>query len=589
MFFGETLDAHSYVLEGYGCVHLPAIQQEKGRPVRGLLMAIKHGIPFEVLSYAGRHIHVKLTHQDLSVAGFYFEPETDVDDIVSEIMSTCLVPGAGKNMIVCGDFNCRMDSGLRGEQLRNMLATSGLLLTTETQSPTYECSAGRSVIDLTFTNCTHKLIGSRQRTVITSTSLIPKKHKQQISVWNFKPAKEAQHRERIVRKIDPDALPANLLNDVHRLLSNSKTADNNGLEKAVEAMTSALKDAICTEMPAKNRQKPWFGRDCYEMLLRVKRSQGREREVAHKQFCRHVNERKREWYDQKLTKRVLSSVAKPWIMFAGRERNALPWQMTSQIITDHLSNLYCRHEEDPVCRHVNEGNKELDKPFSVEEVIDAILHTADKKAAGIDGICNEHLKGSLPATKEAWTAIFNHCLETGSLPSTWQQCESFLLFKGKGLPADANNYRLICLLDHILKVLTKLIKCRLQNAFDCVLDDDQLGFRKDRSTTDAIRRFAGSVAAVFAKGSKGVFRYCLFVDFCKAFDSVCRQLLIDKLTSRFGLGGTSRDDEAHHIIFAEQHHQTCKPPCRCHAGNHSRHRSTAGRQLEPIPVYHVHG
>lgn len=57
------------------------------------------------------------------------------------------------------------------------------------------------------------------------------------------------------------------------------------------------------------------------------------------------------------------------------------------------------------------------------------------------------------------------------------------------------------------------------------------------STIDALEMLMEFVSIVHQPGMKGIARYCLFVDFCKAFDSVCRQLLMDKLELRFGING----------------------------------------------------
>ena len=47
--------------------------------------------------------------------------------------------------------------------------------------------------------------------------------------------------------------------------------------------------------------------------------------------------------------------------------------------------------------------------------------------------------------------------------------------------------------------------------------------------------FASNVMPVFEQGKKGLSRYALFVDFSKAFDSVCRQSIVSKLRDRFGV------------------------------------------------------
>lgn len=217
----------------------------------------------------------------------------------------------------------------------------------------------------------------------------------------------------------------------------------------------------------------------------------------------------------------------------------LPWQLTMEAITDHYNSVYNIADAQPpvFCQQTREGFKNLDDPIRVSEVEDAILSSANNKAPGEDGICNEHLKGSLIVMRESWTAIFNHCLEFSALPADWRRCQTFLLYKGKGDTSDPNNYRAICLQNHVFKCFTKILKDRLQSAVDNLMNENQFGFRKEKSTSDALFVFARSVMPVFEEGKKSLSRYALFVDFSKAFDSVCRQTIVSKLRDRFGING----------------------------------------------------
>ena len=133
-----------------------------------------------------------------------------------------------------------------------------------------------------------------------------------------------------------------------------------------------------------------------------------------------------------------------------------------------------------------------------------------------------------------WTQLFNTCLSEGKIPAIWKKSDMFLLFKGKGPKSDLNNYRGISLESCPFKVLTKLLKERLETHLDQQLAPSQYGFRKQRSTRDPLSEIISGAKTELNNRGK---LYAAFVDFQKAFDSVDRSLLLSKLRSRFSVGG----------------------------------------------------
>ena len=82
---------------------------------------------------------------------------------------------------------------------------------------------------------------------------------------------------------------------------------------------------------------------------------------------------------------------------------------------------------------------------------------------------------------------FNICLDSGNYPDILKIAKVVPLFK-KGDKTDAGNYRPISILSPINKVFEILLHRRLINFWEKskVLSKFQFGFRKDRSTNDAI-------------------------------------------------------------------------------------------------------
>ena len=110
------------------------------------------------------------------------------------------------------------------------------------------------------------------------------------------------------------------------------------------------------------------------------------------------------------------------------------------------------------------------------------------------------------------------------------------IFKKKGSPNNPDNWRGVALIPTIAKIYTKILCSRLRSwsAEKNMICDNQAGFRAGYSTGDNVFVLKTLIDASLAK-RKGRL-YCCFVDFRKAFDSVCRSALWYKLGS-LGVSG----------------------------------------------------
>ena len=140
--------------------------------------------------------------------------------------------------------------------------------------------------------------------------------------------------------------------------------------------------------------------------------------------------------------------------------------------------------------------------------------------------------------QEAGTALqlfvdlCNLCLSNTKFPSSWQQARIALIFK-KGDPARCENYRPNNLLAVGYKIVACILKQRLLDAgVDALLWPSQYGFRRGRSTCDAIFVARRRIEAANAHRNGGL--SMLALDWRRAFDSLHVQCLLDALR-RFGL------------------------------------------------------
>ena len=112
------------------------------------------------------------------------------------------------------------------------------------------------------------------------------------------------------------------------------------------------------------------------------------------------------------------------------------------------------------------------------------------------------------------------------IPAEILQARVVLIFK-KGDTGKYANYRPISLLSAVYKIYAGIIQKRLANTLDKYLTKTQFGFRKDKSTGDAIQIIRRTTEHGTGTCNK---MHMVLLDWEKAFDKVDRKKLMDALT-----------------------------------------------------------
>ena len=174
----------------------------------------------------------------------------------------------------------------------------------------------------------------------------------------------------------------------------------------------------------------------------------------------------------------------------------------------------------------------LNIPFTIEEISKTISTLKNGKSSADDLISNEILNFLSEKGRSLLLKLFNFCLDTGTYP--WNNSIISPLHK-KGCKSDPDNYRAIAVSSTLGKLFSTVILNRIiafrKNNFPDPLN--QLGFTKGAQTYDHILTL-NTITSKYKKLRKPI--YAVFVDFRKAFDSVCREALFFKL-SNLGITG----------------------------------------------------
>ncbi|KAF0715677.1 Uncharacterized protein FWK35_00027935 [Aphis craccivora] len=132
--------------------------------------------------------------------------------------------------------------------------------------------------------------------------------------------------------------------------------------------------------------------------------------------------------------------------------------------------------------------------------------------------------------------IFNQCMIDGVFPKPWKRARLVLLRKGNK-PADQPlSYHPLCMLDTTGKLFERIVCNRIEEALDkerTGLAENQYGFRKGRSTIDAIQRVLTEVTEAGA-GTIYQRQLCVLVtlDVANAFNSASWAEIINAMRNK---------------------------------------------------------
>ena len=108
----------------------------------------------------------------------------------------------------------------------------------------------------------------------------------------------------------------------------------------------------------------------------------------------------------------------------------------------------------------------------------------------------------------------------GSITKDWEESFIINLYKGKSDTLDRGNYRGLKLLEHVMKVIERVVEKLIRESVS--INESQFGFMSGRGTTDIIFILRQMQEKFLSKNRQLFFA---FVDLQKAFDRVPRDVI----------------------------------------------------------------
>ena len=146
---------------------------------------------------------------------------------------------------------------------------------------------------------------------------------------------------------------------------------------------------------------------------------------------------------------------------------------------------------------------------------------------GPDGISIKLMKDGSNVLSPILSSLLNLSLTTGQYPNELKEAKISPIFKG-GDATDMNNYRQISILNSINKIFEKIVYQQIIKHVNenNIMTKEQYGFLQNISTQDTIISF---IDQIIKNLDDKTYTIALYLDLCKAFDSIDHKILLDKL------------------------------------------------------------
>lgn len=336
--------------------------------------------------------------------------------------------------------------------------------------------------------------------------------------------------------------------------------DETKLETLWQTFQSSIKETAKEVFPKKRTpKKPWFNDKCRDLVVKRKEAKDRflkcqstEAKERYHEISRKVNNtlrsEKRKFINDKLTKAEQDSVANnskdfhnavrffqkgfcPKVLgvkdkegkIVGDAKTILKtWKDYFRELLNSENVSYENDQEDPESRNDQET---VEPTPTLEEIENVVKKLKNGKAAGEDGIPVELIKyGGRPMIKLLHNIIVK-VWDLEIMPKEWKEAVIIPIYK-KGDKLECSNYRGISLLNCTYKILSTVILNRLREYGEQAIGEHQAGFMSGKSTTDQIFVMK-ELASKYWEYNKDL--YILFIDFKKAYDSLIRSKVWNRL------------------------------------------------------------
>ena len=327
----------------------------------------------------------------------------------------------------------------------------------------------------------------------------------------------------------------------------SKLDTNNiptDLDALCQKISTSIADSVAASCPKSIVSKtspPWENTDLQNLMARLRKEPSNSALQSEIRTKRKIL--KDQYYSKKASEINCAAEARQVEKEFQLAKNYRMHKPSSKIhiskekLTKHFEKHFSERELELPPELVNPSNFEYLKdspvvvnedPPTLEEIKEACKTFKNNKSFGTDNVPPEGVKYSSSNNLFVFltmliSLIWINCI----VPKSWLELKIVCLYK-KGLKTLAENYRALSIGSNLSKIVPRIILNRLHDTYEENISEAQFGFRKGRSTCDAIFILKN----VIQKHTGPL--VLIFVDLTAAYDHIPREFLFRVLEFRTG-------------------------------------------------------
>ena len=330
-----------------------------------------------------------------------------------------------------------------------------------------------------------------------------------------------------------------------------------------QALATGISDTLldaCTQSEMRPKKtfiptadKPWFDRECQSLknaikkkckILRINKSDSNlQRQVAasNKQLKKLVCKKKNEYKLDIVNKMNLTGKNQKYFwklldkLDGSSHENLFKDLISGERWVDHFKKVLREENREIVYPDDSSDQGPLDQRITMEELNEAEYVLRPDKSTGYDSLSNEIIKCLVETNPRIILKLFNLVFESNAKIEQWAIAILTPILKS-GPKMDPSNYRGISILSCLGKLYTAILNKRLMKFVieRGILRPEALGFVAGNRTSDAHLVVHSLIQRYCHQENRKIFS--CFVDFSKAFDTIPRDLLFEKLL-KYGING----------------------------------------------------
>ena len=337
-------------------------------------------------------------------------------------------------------------------------------------------------------------------------------------------------------------------------LTDSQTEAESLVTKTTEILLNTCKNAgIKPKKQLSNKvSDPWFDDECEKLkksikkkcrLLKInpKNDAIRKEILCENKSLKKMIKRKKQEYKEKIVQEMSLSKGDHktfWKLLEKiqkENKNASKDHIPPKRWNEHFTKILRDKNGNPTLPPDSDKAGSLDYDINLEELKKAAYILRLNKASGFDSLSNEMIIALMEVKPELIVVMFNQIFQGQTKVENWSIAMISPIFKS-GIEMDPGNYRGISVLSCLGKLFSSVLNQRLLKYVldNNILNKAQLGFVSGNRTSDAHIILYNLLQLQCHSRGRNV--YSCFIDFRKAFDSIPRDKLFEKLL-RIGVDG----------------------------------------------------